>query len=85
MGRAALPRMRRPGEKRTAGVAGVQPAVVVESGGSRRADFEIGDRSEKTFWRLYERLPEAKLYRRMVTRCTADWLRIGIGWAKMAR
>ena len=34
-----------------------------ESDGNRRADFEIGDRSEKTFLRLCERLPEAELYR----------------------
>ena len=27
------------------------------------ADFDIGDRSEQTFLRLYERLPEAELYR----------------------
>ena len=41
----------------------VWTAVVEESDGSRRADFELGDRSAGTFLRLYERLPEAKLYR----------------------
>ena len=41
----------------------VWTAVVEESDGSRWADFELGDRSEETFLRLYERLPAAKLYR----------------------
>ena len=59
-GRAALSRMRRRGAKRTAGVAGT-PAAVAELDGSRWADFELGDRSEATFLRLYERLPEAEL------------------------
>ena len=40
----------------------VWTAVVAESDGSRWADFEVGDRSAATFLRLYERLPEAKLY-----------------------
>ena len=31
--------------------------------GSRWVDFEVGDRSEGPFLRLYERLPEAGLYR----------------------
>ena len=30
--------------------------------GSRRADFEVGDRSETAFLRLYEGLPEAERY-----------------------
>ena len=34
-----------------------------ESDGSRWADFELGNRSAETFLRLYERLPEARLYR----------------------
>ena len=38
-------------------------ALVKEVGGSRRADFEVGDRSETPFLRLHERLPEAELYR----------------------
>ena len=37
-------------------------AVVSEADGSRWADFEIGDRSEQAFLRLYERQPEARLY-----------------------
>ena len=41
----------------------VWTAVVRESDGRRWADFEVGDRSAETFLRLYERLPEAKLYR----------------------
>ena len=34
-----------------------------ESDASRWANFELGARSAETFLRLYERLPEAKLYR----------------------
>ena len=41
----------------------VWTAVVEEGDGSRWADFEVGDRSEATFLRLYERLPKARLYR----------------------
>ena len=37
--------------------------MVSEADGSRWADFELGDRSAETFLRLYERLPEARLYR----------------------
>ena len=37
--------------------------MVRESDGSRWADFDLGDRSENTFLRLYERLPEAEFYR----------------------
>ena len=37
-------------------------AAVAEGDGSQWADFEIGDRSEATFLRLYESLPEAELY-----------------------
>ena len=38
-------------------------AVAPEPDGSRWIDFEAGDRSEAPFLRLYERLPEAELYR----------------------
>ncbi len=38
-------------------------AVVREIDGRRWEDFEVGDRSEAPFLRLYERLPEAGLYR----------------------
>ena len=38
-------------------------AVIAEADGRRWVDFEAGDRSEATFLRLYERLPEAELYR----------------------
>lgn len=38
-------------------------AVVAEADGSRWVDFEVGDRSEAPFLRLYARLPEAELYR----------------------
>ena len=34
-----------------------------EADGSRWVDFEVGDRSEVPFLRLYARLPEAGLYR----------------------
>ena len=37
--------------------------MVKEAGGSHRADFEVGDRSETPFLRLREWLPEAELYR----------------------
>ena len=40
----------------------VGTAVVEEGDGSRWADFEVDDRSEATFLRLYERLPEDRLY-----------------------
>ena len=38
-------------------------AVVEEVDGSRWMDYEVGKRSEATFLRLYERLPEAERYR----------------------
>ena len=38
-------------------------AVVGEADGSRWAGFEVGDRSEATFLRWCERLPEAGSYR----------------------
>ena len=37
-------------------------AVVEERDGQVWVDFEVGDRSERTFLRLYERLPEALRY-----------------------
>ena len=47
--------------------------MVSEAYGSRWADFKLGDRSENTFLRLYERLPEAKLYRTDAYQ-VYDWL-----------
>ena len=41
--------------------------------GSRWVDFEVGDRSEGPFLRLYERLPEAGLYR-------SDACQVYLGW-----
>ena len=41
--------------------------------GSRWVDFEVGDRSEGPFLRLYERLPEAGLYR-------SDAYAVYLGW-----
>ena len=41
----------------------VWTAVVEEADGGRWVDFEVGDRSEATFLRLCERLPEAERYR----------------------
>ena len=38
-------------------------AVVAEPDGERWVDFEVGGRDEGTFLRLYERLPDAALYR----------------------
>ena len=37
-------------------------AVVEEEGGGRWTDCEVGDRSEDTFLKLYNRLPEAGRY-----------------------
>ncbi len=48
-------------------------AVVREADGSRWVDFEVGDRSEGPFLRLYERLPEAGLYR-------SDAYQVYLGW-----
>ena len=48
-------------------------AVAREAGGSRWADFEVGDRSEEPFLRLHERLPEAGLYR-------SDAYQVYLGW-----
>ena len=41
----------------------VWTAVVVVADGTRWVDLEVGDRSEETFTRLLERLPEAECYR----------------------
>ena len=38
-------------------------AVVERADGGVWYDYEVGDRSEETFLRLYERLPEAEVYR----------------------
>ena len=51
----------RHGEKRQE--CWVWTAVVEEADGSKWVDFQVGDRSEATFFRLYERLPEAEKYR----------------------
>ena len=48
-------------------------AVVAEADGSRWRDFEVGDRSETPFLRLYERLPEAELYRSDAYQVYAGW------------
>ena len=48
-------------------------AVVREASGGCWADFEVGDRSEEPFLRLYERLPEAGLYR-------SDAYQVYLGW-----
>jgi IS1 family transposase len=50
----------RHGEKRRE--AWIWTAVSLDPGGRRRLDFEIGDRSEAPFLRLYGRLPEAGAY-----------------------
>ena len=52
-----LPGVRR-GDKRED--CWIWTAVVTEKDGSRWLDFEVGDRSEAPFLRLYERLPEAE-------------------------
>ncbi len=51
----------------------VWTAVIEEEDGSRWVDFQVGDRSEVTFLRLYDRLPEAKLYRSDAYR-VYEWL-----------
>ena len=42
--------------------------------GRRRVDFEVGDRSETPFLRLYEGLPEAELYRSDAYAVYQEWL-----------
>ena len=101
-GGAALSRMRRRGQQRTADPAGRQPAAVVaydemwtyqlarhgdkrqdlwiwtaiveEPDGRRWADFEVGDRSENTFQKLYARLPDADLHRSDAYGVYQSWL-----------
>ena len=51
----------------------VWTAVVREADGSRRVDFEVGDHSECPFLWLYERLPEAGVYR-------SDAYHVYLGW-----
>ncbi len=51
----------RRGEKRK--VVWIWTAVVEEEDGSRWMDYEVGGRDESTFLKLYERLPEAEVYR----------------------
>ena len=51
----------------------VWTAVVEEADGSRWMDYEVGDRSEDTFLRLYEQLPAAKCYRSDLYR-VYEWL-----------
>ncbi len=48
-------------------------AVYEETYGSRWVDFEVGNRAEETFLRLYERLPEAERYR-------TDKYGVYVGW-----
>ena len=49
-------------------------AVVEEPDGRRWADFEVGDRSENTFQKLYARLPDAELHRSDAYRVYQSWL-----------
>ena len=69
------------------GLAWVWTAVVREADGRRWVDFEVGDRSEAPFLRLYERLPEAGLYRRDAYPVYLGWLpnRTGTWWARAGR
>ncbi len=61
---------RRKGKRRE---AWVWTAVIEEEDGSRWVDFEVGGRDEATFLRLYDRLPEAKVYRSDAYR-VYEWL-----------
>ena len=61
-------------------------AVVEEADGRRWSDFEVGSRGERTFLRLYGRLPEAELYRSDGLSVYRSWLpadrhRVGKGGA----
>ena len=49
-------------------------AVVSEADGSRWVDFEVGDRREGPFLRLYARLPEANVYRSDAYSVYRGWL-----------
>lgn len=51
----------RHGDKRNS--VWIWTAVVEEWDGGRWTDYEVGKRDEATFLRLYERLPDAELYR----------------------
>ena len=62
----------RRGEKREE--CWIWTAVVREIDGRRWVDFEVGDRSEGPFLRLYERLPEAGLYRSDAYAVYQGWL-----------
>ena len=62
----------RRGEKREE--CWIWTAVVREIDGRRWVDFEVGDRSEAPFLRLYERLPEAALYRSDAYAVYQGWL-----------
>ena len=74
---------RRKGKRRE---AWIWTAVVREFDGSRWVDFEVGDRSEAPFLRLYERLPEAGLYRSDAYAVDVGWFPpTGTWWAKGAR
>ena len=41
----------------------IRTALAEDALGNRRKDFEVGDRSESTFLRLLERLPDTARYR----------------------
>jgi len=60
-------------------------AVVVEVDGSRWVDFEVGDRSERTFLRLYERLPDAVRIAVMHILCISGFRVTGMWWAREER
>ena len=53
--------------------AWIWTAVIAEPDGRRWVDFEVGDRSETTFLRLYDRLPEAE-FCRSDAYTVYDWL-----------
>ena len=57
-----------------------------EYDGRRWSDFEVGSRGERTFLRLYDRLPDAELYRSDGLQVYRSWLpadrhRVGKGGA----
>ena len=54
----------------------VSTAVVEESDGRKWVDFQVGDRFEATFFRLYERLREAEKYHTAAYR-VYGWLPAG--------
>lgn len=73
-GRLALSRLQGRSRQRIEGPTGRQPAEVREADGSRWVDFKAGDRSEGSFLRLEDRLPEAGLYRSDVYQVYAGWI-----------